>query len=170
MILVAVIGCTSHESDARYDTAHAQRAAPETKRYEPVMIGSNDSICEPVSRPLPDAAVLGHWFAADLRGHRTTFGFRPPDSASVKLVPDLRTRRTADKAVLSQFEKWNRTSKSPHLSPKSIPVDSGLAVYRARNIYAVVDSSEVSCGGDRAILPIVWFFDTKWRYLGSRSN
>ena len=45
-----------------------------------------------------------------------------------------------------------------------------ITIDKAQNIYAVVDTGQYSCGGDSAILPIVWFFDAKWRYLGSRSN
>ena len=141
------------------------------KRQEPIEIG-NDSICEPPSGPLPDAAALGHWFAGDLREHKRSFGFAPPDSISVVLVPDSATRRRADKAVDSQFAKWARASRVPHAAMKSATPDTGLyvLVYRAQNIYAVVDAGQQFCGGDPPPLPIVFFFDTKWRYLGSRSK
>jgi hypothetical protein len=138
-----------------------------------MIIGANDSICERPGGPIPDAAVLGHWFANDVRGLRKTFRFIPPESATVVLVPDSATRRKADKALDAQFAKWGSTSPSSMArSSKATLADTKVDVllYKARNIYAVVDQGQEFCGGDMRPLPIVFFFDTKWRYLGSRSN
>ena len=172
-ILVVVIGCTTHQADSRSEKQPAQTAAIQARKWrEPVMIGGNDSICEAPSGPLPSAAVLGHWFANDTREHKRTFGFIPPDSSSVVLLSDSAVSRRADNALDAQFVKWASASNSSTAkSSKSASTDTAVnvLVYKARHLYAVVDVGQKFCGGDEPPLPLVFFFDSRWRYLGSRS-
>lgn len=130
-----------------------------------VVIGANDSICASPAGPMPDGAVVGHWYANDARAHRKTFGRTPPDSSAVRLVTNSvlvsRVSRAIDSSLLALDGK--RVPNSPASSNRE-------NVYYAGTLYALVDLDQQFCGGDRTPLPIVFFLDTAWRYLGTRSN
>lgn len=128
-----------------------------------VLVGPNDSICEAPSGSIPNAAEIGHWFAEDARSHRETFGMRPPDSAGVKLVGDSALARRASEAIDSTLFKMS--GKKVENAPRDRE-----RIYRAAGLYAVVDLDQKFCGSDRIPLPIIFFVDTAWRYLGTRSK
>jgi hypothetical protein len=173
-ILIAILGCTTRQPNKGSDAPENQRSEPQpVGRPEPLVIGSNRGVCDSPGGPMPDAATLGHWYANDMRAHIKTFGLIPPDSSSVVLEPDAAINKRADKELDSQFAKWGSTStssKAKERKPTSPDAKVALLLYKARSIYALVDPGQQFCGGDIRALPIVFFFDTKWRYLGSRSK
>jgi hypothetical protein len=137
--------------------------------------------CERIAGPLPDAPVLGHRFANDRRANHMTFGRTPPESASVKQITDSAAVAKADAKLDSLFATFGtggprnpkeastspsdvETLRSPSLMTNPAPVN----LYEAQGIYAVVPKDAESCGGDVNVAPVVFFFDSTWRYLGSR--
>jgi hypothetical protein len=88
---------------------------------------------------------------------------RPPDSAGVKLVDDRALARRASDVVDSALFKMSGKKVENARRDRE-------KVYRAGALYAVVDLDQEFCGGDRTPLPIIFFIDTAWRYLGTRSK
>lgn len=93
--LSALVSCTSKQADVQpqagstTDTSvKVNSSASSSIGTAGILIGPNDSLCDPVTGPVPNAAIIGHWYANDIRSHRKTFGRTPPDSASVRLVRD----------------------------------------------------------------------------------
>jgi hypothetical protein len=126
-------------------------------------VGSRE-FCSAPAGAIPNAAILGHWLANDARLHRNTFGFQAPDSASVALETDLDRSERAKQAVDLALAKLGAR-------PASARPDSHVLVFRGNGIYAVVDPDQRFCGGgDVGSLPIVFFVDTAWHYLGARSQ
>ena len=109
---------------------------------------------------MPNGAILGHWFAEDKRAHRTTFGFTPPDSSSVTPVLDSALSARVNPAL---------DSAVPGTPDPTAPKGQSF-VYRAGGMYALVDIHQEVCGGDVPVLPIVFFMDTSFHFLGTRSN
>ena len=142
---------------------------------------SNDSQCEPVVGPLPDAGALGHWFANDRRAKHTAFGRTPPDSSVVSQITDSAPVMKANASLDSLFiAMGGKNAARPWMSPRTEdarllrstslnPDPAPINLYKAGSIYAVVPKDLKSCGGDVSSLPIVFFFDSAWRYLGERS-
>jgi hypothetical protein len=109
------------------------------------------------------ARLLAQMFRADANAHRKTFGFTPPDSAAISLVTDAELYHKADRALDSTLIAMGGTKKNDSSEKGS------LYVYRAGDVYAVVDVNQ-QFGHATANLPIFFFFDSRWRYLGFRSN
>jgi len=105
--------------------------------------------------------ALAAMFEADTRAHRKTFGFSPPDSSEISLVTDVAVYSSAKRALDSTLfamggKRGDQTDKG------------SLYVYRTGSLYVVVDVNEES-GGDQNTMPSFFFFDSLWRYLGTRS-
>jgi hypothetical protein len=101
-------------------------------------------------------------FGADAKAHRKTFGFQPPDSSHISLVTDTDLYAKANKALDSALIAMGGTKSSQ-------PTDRGsLYVYRAGDLYAIVDVNQRS-EGHLTFPPVFFFFDSQWHYLGSRS-
>jgi hypothetical protein len=167
VVLIAIaapIACSSEMPEQSHNPpgSVAQARIKESKQSA-VLIGPNDSLCEPPNGPIPNAAALGHWFAEDARSHRKTLGMHPPDSAAVKLVGNSALTRRASDVIDSALFKMSgkKVENAPRDREK---------VYRAGGLYAVVDLDQKFCGSDRVPLPIIFFVDTAWRFLGTRSN
>src|SRR3954468_18517065 len=166
--VIALAACTGEQPEHNLD--HRQNTRMERETGDPsqsprtaVLIGGNDSICDVPNGSMPNAAALGHWFADDARSHRKAFGMRPPDSAGVKLVGDSTLARHVSDVIDSALFKMSgkKVENAPRDREK---------VYRAGGLYAVVDLDQKFCGSDITPLPIIFFVDTAWRYLGTRSN
>ena len=125
--------------------------------------GSEDS-CYPPTGPMPNAALIGHWFAQDRRAHRKAFGLTPPDSASIFLQQDSAIAERANRALDSALDAMGGGKPDPK-APKAQSF-----VYDAGSMYAVVDIGQQDCGGDVPIMPIAFFLDSSFHLLGSRSN
>jgi len=126
--------------------------------------GSAEEACYPPTGPMPNAAIIGHWFATDRRAHSKTFGLNPPDSASVILLQDSATIESANRALDSTLDAMDGGKADPN-APKYQSF-----VYDAGSIYALVDIGQKVCGGDVPVLPVVFFLDSSFHLLGSRSN
>ena len=138
------------------------RSEPSDDRRSSGSMDRQNEICDPPGGPMPDAAVLGRWFAQDARAHRTTFGMQPPDSSTVNVVGDsVIAQRVGDALDIALSNKSTKSVNSPRHREK---------VYKAGGLYAVVDLDQEFCGADDIFLPIVYFVDSGWRYLGARSK
>jgi hypothetical protein len=172
---IALIGCTSKKSDV---PSHTHSTGSQSLKVDSspalsgsrmpatsVVIGANDSICDSPAGPMPNGAVVGHWYANDARAHRKTFGKAPPDSSGVRSVTNSavisRVSRAIDSSLLALDGKQVGNSPTPA---------SRENLYYAGGLYAMVDLDQQFCGGDDTPLPIVFFVDTSWRYIGTRSN
>ena len=173
-LLCLVLGCNAENptKDRR------KPAIPRDQKQQTTILG--DGPCEPVVGPLPNAQVIGHWLANDRRAKRTTFGHTPPDSSAVTRITDSSALAKADASLDSMVNIWASGNGQKHrkelttrgdsqaLRESSIypnPAPSNL--YKAGSIYAVVPQDQESCGHLR-MMPMVFFFDSKWRYLGNR--
>jgi hypothetical protein len=165
--VIALAACTGEQPDSldhRPSTVRGRLTGdPSKSQRTVVLVGGNDSICDVPNGSMPNAAELGHWFADDARSRRKTFGMRPPDSASVKLVGDSTLARQVSDVIDSAL--FRMSGKKIENAPRDRE-----KVYRAGRLYAVVDLDQKFCGSDRTPLPIIFFVDTAWRFLGTRSN
>ena len=141
----------------------------------------NGDECERIVGPLPDGAVLGHHFADDRRAKRMTFGRTPPDSSSVKQITDSAAVANANARLDSLFATFGTASskdakQTPTASIGVVTVHSTsigndparVKLYKGAGIYAVIPTDAESCGADVNVAPVVFFFDSSWRYLGNR--
>jgi hypothetical protein len=175
VFLCLVLGCSAE--NPRKDRG----GPPISKDPRQQTISLGDGPCEPVVGPLPNAQVLGHWLANDRRANHTTFGHTPPDSSAVTRITDSSAIAKADASLDSMFSVWasqdgrnarkelttrrdSQALRQASISPNPAPVN----LYKAGSIYAVVPQDLESCGHLR-IMPMVFFFDSNWRYLGNRS-
>ena len=173
-LLCVVLGCSGE--NPRKD--RGEPAISQDQKQQTIVL--DDGPCEPVVGPLPNAQVLGHWLANDRRAKRTRFGHTPTDSSAVTRIRDSSAVAKADASLDSMFNIWahknvqkarkelTTSGDSPALSQVSIsPNPKPVDLYKAGSIYAVVPQDQKSCGHLR-MLPMVFFFDSNWRYLGSR--
>jgi hypothetical protein len=101
-------------------------------------------------------------FATDRNRGQSTFGFPPPDPAQIQLLSDQETCAKANVAFESLMTKWGAPK-----TVKSGPTAT-LYVYRAGNLYAVV--LPVDARNQADISSQFMFFDSRWNYLGDRSQ
>jgi hypothetical protein len=172
-LLCLVLACSIE--NPRKD--RGEPALPKDPRRQTISLG--DGPCEPALGPLPNAQVIGHWLANDRRAKQTTFGRTPPDSSAVMRITDSSAIAKADASLDSMLNVWasqdvekarkeltrgdSQALRQASIYPNPAPVN----LYKAASIYAVVPHDQKSCGHLR-MLPMVFFFDSNWRYLGNR--
>ena len=180
-VLCLVLGCSAENSRGEPAISKGQGQRTISTDRPQLTISLGDGPCEPIVGPLPNAQVLGHWLANDRRAKHKTFGNTPPDSSAVTRITDSSAIAKAAASLDSIFDVWasedlrkarkelttrgdSQALRQASISPNPAPVN----LYKAGSMYAVVPQDQESCG-HLHMMPMVFFFDSNWRYLGNRS-